>query len=147
MFSPHLIARGRGNIITVTSGIAFLPFPLMPTYAATEAEVRADTESLRAQLAGTGSDVTELIPPAVARSGQQQVDAAALPLDVFLDEVIDLLTVSQTADEIPVKGVLQHRWAERDGTYAELVERRSQSLKILPGPRQKYLLSPGRTCP
>jgi len=29
--------------------------------------------------------------------------------------------------------VMQHRWAERDGTYAELVERRSQSLATLPG--------------
>ncbi len=29
-FTPHLLQRGGGNIITVTSGIGFLPFPLMP---------------------------------------------------------------------------------------------------------------------
>lgn len=26
-FTPHLIRRGSGTLITVTSGIAFLPFP------------------------------------------------------------------------------------------------------------------------
>jgi uncharacterized oxidoreductase len=132
-FTPHLIERGGGNIITVTSGIAFLPFPLMATYGASKAGVHAYTESLRAQLAGTGVEVTELIPPAVATAGQQKVNPAALPLDGFLDEVIELITRNPTANEILVKGVLQHRWAERDGTYAELVERRSQSLSTLPG--------------
>jgi len=32
-----------------------------------------------------------------------------------------------------VKAALAYRWAERDGTYAGLVERRSQSLSTLPG--------------
>lgn len=132
-FTPHLIERGGGNLITVTSGIAFLPFPLMPTYAASKAGVHAYTESLRAQLAGTGVEVTELIPPAVATAGQEQVNPAALPLDGFLDEVIELLSENPTSNEILVKGVLMHRWAERDGTYAELVERRSRSLSTLPG--------------
>jgi uncharacterized oxidoreductase len=132
-FTPHLIDRGGGNIITVTSGIAFLPFPLMPSYGASKAGVHAYTEALRAQLSGTGVEVTELIPPAVATAGQERVNPAALPLDGFLDEVIELLSVNPTANEILVNGVLQHRWAERDGTYAELVERRSRSLSTLPG--------------
>jgi hypothetical protein len=38
-----------------------------------------------------------------------------------------------TPDEILVEGVLMHRWAERDGTYAELVAQRSQALRTLPG--------------
>lgn len=132
-FTPHLLRQGRGDIVTVTSGIAFLPFPLMPTYAASKAGVHAYTESLRAQLAGTGVEVTELIPPAVATAGQQKVNPAALPLEGFLDEVIELITATPTPNEIVVKGALPHRWAERDGTYAGLVERRSQSLSTLPG--------------
>jgi short-subunit dehydrogenase involved in D-alanine esterification of teichoic acids len=132
-FTPHLINRGGGNIITVTSGIAFLPFPLMPTYGASKAGVHAYVESLRAQVAGSGVEVTELIPPAVATGGQEMINPAAQPLEGFLDEVIELLTANPTSNEILVKGVLQHRWAERDGTYAELVERRSQSLTMLPG--------------
>jgi short-subunit dehydrogenase involved in D-alanine esterification of teichoic acids len=65
-FIPHLIGRGAGTIITVTSGIGFLPFPVMPTYAASKAAVHAYSEALRAQLDGTGVEVSELIPPAVA---------------------------------------------------------------------------------
>jgi short-subunit dehydrogenase involved in D-alanine esterification of teichoic acids len=132
-FIPHLIARGGGNIITVSSGIGFLPFPLMPSYGASKAGVHAYTESLRAQLAGTGVEVTELIPPAVATAGQEKVNPAALPLESFLDEVTEHLTESSTPNEIVVKAALALRWAERDGTYAELLERRSQSLSSLPG--------------
>jgi short-subunit dehydrogenase involved in D-alanine esterification of teichoic acids len=131
-FTPHLLARGAGTILTVSSGIAFLPFPLMPSYGASKAGVHAYTESLRAQLLGTGIEVVELVPPAVATAGQEKVNPAALPLDAFLDETVALLAEEPTAPEILVDGVLMHRWAERDGTYAELVERRSQSLATLP---------------
>jgi len=105
----------------------------MPTYAASKAGVHAYTEALRAQLAGTGVEVTELVPPAVATAGQENVNPAALPLEGFLDEVVSLLSQNPTPQEILVEGVRMHRWAERDGTYAGLVERRSQSLGSLPG--------------
>jgi len=132
-FTPHLVARGGAEIITVTSGIGFLPFPLMPTYGASKAGVHAYTEALRAQLAGTGVTVTELIPPAVATAGQEKVNPAALPLDAFLDEVVDLLSQDPTPNEIVVQAARRLRWAERDGTYAELLEARSQALNTLPG--------------
>lgn len=111
-FTPHLLRQGRSDIITVTSGIAFLPFPLMPTYAASKAGVHAYTESLRAQLAGTGVEVTELVPPAVATAGQAKANPAAQPLEGFLDEVIELITATPTANEIVVRAALPHRWAE-----------------------------------
>lgn len=132
-FTPHLIARGGADIITVTSGIGFLPFPLMPSYGASKAGVHAYTEALRPQLAGTGVTVTELIPPAVATAGQERVNPAALPLDGFLDEVVGLLSHNPTPNEIIVQAAKRLRWAERDGTYAELLEARSQSLNTLPG--------------
>jgi len=55
-----------------------------------------------------------------------------LPLAAYLDEVMELLAEQPTSHEILVQGVLMHRWAERDGTYTELVKRRSQSLNTLP---------------
>ncbi len=131
-FTPHLLGRGSGTILTVSSGIAFLPFPLMPSYGASKAGVHAYTESLRAQLAGTGIEVAEFVPPAVATAGQEKVNPAALPLAAYLDEVMDLLAEQPTPHEILVKAVLMHRWAERDGAYAELLKRRSQSLNTLP---------------
>jgi short-subunit dehydrogenase involved in D-alanine esterification of teichoic acids len=131
-FTPHLIQRGGGTVITVTSGIAFLPFPPMPSYAASKAGVHAYSEALRAQLAGTGVDVVELVPPAVATAGQEKVNPHALPLDDFATEVMQLLSQNPTPREILVKGVLMHRWAERDGTYDDLVAQRSQALAMLP---------------
>ena len=134
VFTPHLIARGAGTVITVTSGIGFLPFPIMPTYAATKAGVHAYSEALRAQLVGTGVEVAELVPPAVAITPEHlQRNPRALKLDEFATEVMDLLQTEPTPHEILVKGVLMHRWAERDGTYDELVAQRSQALATLPG--------------
>lgn len=132
-FTPHLIGRGAGDIITVTSGIGFLPFPLMPTYGASKAGVHAYTESLRAQLAGTGVQVTELIPPAVSTAGQERLNPAALPLGDFLDEVISLIVQDPTPSEVIVKAAERLRWAERNGTYTDLLEQRSQSLNRLAG--------------
>jgi len=132
-FTPHLLARGGGDLVTVGSGIAFLPFPLMPTYGASKAGVHAYTEALRAQLAGTGVDVTELVPPAVATAGQERLNPAALPLDDYLDEVLARIAVDPTPDEVVVTAAERLRWAERDGTYAELLAQRSQALRTLPG--------------
>jgi uncharacterized oxidoreductase len=140
-FTPHLLARGNSGtststststIITVSSGIGFLPFPLMPTYGASKAAVHAYTEALRAQLAGTGVEVAELVPPAVATTLGSS-NPHALALDAYGAEVMDLLAQDPTPPEILVQGVLMHRWAERDGTYAELVAQRSQALSMLPG--------------
>ncbi|GIM96317.1 SDR family oxidoreductase [Paractinoplanes toevensis] len=133
-FTPHLIGRGGGAVITVSSGIGFLPFPLMATYAASKAGVHAYTEALRAQLAGTGVEVAELVPPAVATTLGQS-NPHALDLADFATEVMDLLGSQPTPHEILVKGVLMHRWAERDGTYDDLVAQRSQALAMLPGRR------------
>ena len=133
-FTPHLTGRGAGTIITVTSGIGFLPFPVMPTYAASKAAVHAYSEALRAQLAGTGVEVAELVPPAVATTPEfAERNPHALKLDAFAEEVMDLLREEPTPHEILVKGVLMHRWAERDGSYDELVAQRSKALAMLPG--------------
>ncbi|MGW0800873.1 SDR family oxidoreductase [Streptomyces sp. NPDC002692] len=132
-FTPHLIGRGTGTIITVSSGIAFLPFPFMATYGATKAAVHSYTESLRAHLAGTGVEVAELVPPAVATPAMAKLNPAAVPVDDYLDEVMELLAVEPTTREIIAEAALPLRWAERDGTYAELLERRSAPLNTLTG--------------
>lgn len=132
-FTPHLIGRGGGTIVTVSSGIGFLPFPLMPTYAASKAAVHAYSEALRAQLDGTGVEVAELIPPAVANAPEvAKLNPHALDLAEFATEVMDLLKATPTPHEILVKGVLANRWAERDGTYDNLVAQRSGALAMLP---------------
>ncbi|USX55574.1 SDR family oxidoreductase [Lentzea sp. HUAS12] len=134
-FTPHLVGRGAGTIVTVTSGIAFLPFPPMPTYAASKAAVHAYSEALRAQLDGTGVDVVELVPPAVASAGQEKVNPRAVPVHDYVTDVVKLLSQEPTPKEVLVEQVLMHRWAERDGTYDELVAQRARALSMLPARR------------
>jgi uncharacterized oxidoreductase len=133
-FTPHLVARGAGAIVTVSSGIGFLPFPLAPTYGASKAAVHSYTESLRAQLDGTGVEVVELVPPAVATTPQhKELNPRALDLDAFVGEALTLLSAEPTPRAVLVDSVLTHRWAERDGTYDDLVAQRSVALASLPG--------------
>lgn len=64
-FLPHLKTRKGALIINVSSGLAFVPFPLSPVYSATKAAIHAFTQVLRVQLRGTNVTVIELAPPGV----------------------------------------------------------------------------------
>ncbi len=62
-FLPHLLQQEGALIVNVTSGLAFVPFPISPVYSAAKAGLHAYTRVLRAQLAGSGVTVVELAPP------------------------------------------------------------------------------------
>jgi uncharacterized oxidoreductase len=64
-FLPHLLTRPDALIVNVSSGLAFVPFPVSPVYCATKAAIHSFTQSLRVQLDGTSVTVIELAPPAV----------------------------------------------------------------------------------
>jgi uncharacterized oxidoreductase len=64
-FGPWLAAKPDGVLMTVSSGLAFVPLPVTPTYSATKAAVHSFTQSLRVQWADTPLQVVELVPPAV----------------------------------------------------------------------------------
>jgi uncharacterized oxidoreductase len=120
--TEHLAARPQATIMTVSSGLAFVPFPVTPTYNATKAAVHSFTESLRVQLADTNVDVLELVPPAVRTALMGQEDAAhAMPLDAFLDEVMNILAADDQPNEILVKAVEPLRFAEARGQYADVL--------------------------
>ena len=53
-FSPAMISRGQGAILNIGSGAGYAAMPNAAVYTASKHFVRAFTESLRAQLAGTG---------------------------------------------------------------------------------------------
>lgn len=53
-FLPHLVARGDGWIVNVSSVFGLIAFPTQSAYNATKFAVRGLTESLRQELAGTG---------------------------------------------------------------------------------------------
>lgn len=121
-FLPALLASDEATLMTVSSGLAFVPLPLTPTYSATKAAVHSYTQSLRAQLAGSPVEVIELVPPKVQTPlMNQEHDADAMPLEDFLDEVMGILQARPEDEEILVQDVHGLRFAERDGRHDEML--------------------------
>lgn len=63
---PHLKSKPRASVVTVSSGLAFVPLAATPTYSATKAAIHSWSQSLRHQLRNTSVEVIEWAPPAVA---------------------------------------------------------------------------------
>lgn len=90
---PEMVRRRAGAVLNVASVVAFQPLPGMATYAGTKAFVQTFSESLHAELAGTGVSVTTLCPGPVhtefgavagTRTGERVVPG---PLWVSAEEV------------------------------------------------------------
>lgn len=119
-FTPHLLAQPEGTIITVSSGLAFVPLAMTPTYNATKAAVHSYTQSLRHQLAGK-IQVIELVPPAVQTGLLNGTpDPSWMPLDEYADEAIELLKNNPDADEILVDRVHFLRKAEQENRFDQV---------------------------
>jgi uncharacterized oxidoreductase len=117
---PHLTAQPHATIITVSSGLAFVPLAITPTYNATKAAIHAYTEALRYQLRKSSIQIIEIIPPYVATellSAQGVNDPRAMPLPDFITEVIGLLQSQPNATEICVERVKPLRFAAESGHY------------------------------
>lgn len=82
VFAPRLRQQGAGGIINVGSAASFAAAPDMASYNVTKAGVLALTETLAAEMAGTGVHVTALCPTWVqsniARDGRITGQAASL---------------------------------------------------------------------
>ena len=119
----HLQRQPRATIMTVSSGLAFTPLRVTPTYNATKAAIHQLSESIRLQLADTSVSVVELVPPAVQTTlmpGHED-NPQAMPLADFVDEVLTLLEAQPDATEIVVERVKSLRYSEVRGVYAETV--------------------------
>ena len=111
---PLLQKQPRATLMTVTSGLAFVPLFLDPTYCATKAAIHSYTQSLRYQLKDTHVEVVELVPPYVATTLQgdkQANDPNAMPLDEFIAEAMELIKTQPDATEITVERVKAQRFA------------------------------------
>lgn len=118
---PHLRAQTASTVITVSSGLAFVPLVATPTYNASKAAIHSWTQSLRRQLADTSVEVLELAPPAVATDlmpGHAE-NPQSMPLADFTSEVIGLIERGETPrGEILVERVKPLRFAEANGYEA-----------------------------
>lgn len=111
---PQLQKQPHATIMTVSSGLAFVPLAFTPTYCATKAAIHSWSESLRYQLKSTNIEVVELAPPYVQTElmgSQQAADPRAMPLKDFIDEVIQIIKTQPKATEILVERVFPLRYA------------------------------------
>jgi uncharacterized oxidoreductase len=122
-FIEHLQARPDATIITVSSGLAFAPLAVTPSYNASKAAIHMLSESIRLQLADTSVKIVELEPPAVRTAllpGQENSERA-MPREDFTAEVMSLLESQPEATEIQVERVKFLRYAEARGHYDTVV--------------------------
>ena len=120
----HLQRQPYSAVMNVSSGLAFVPMAITPTYCATKAAVHSYTQSLRHQLHGSSTEVIELIPPYVATDLLDGAsDPRAMPLDKFIHEVMEILTTQPTATEICVENVKFLRHSAERGSYETAFQR------------------------
>ena len=115
---PLLKKQPRATVMTVSSGLAFVPLAITPTYCATKAAIHSYTQSLRYQLKSANVEVIELIPPYVQTTlmgDQQAEDPRAMPLKEFIDEVMSILQSQPDVKEVCVKKVYPLRFATEQG--------------------------------
>jgi len=122
-FVEHLRTRPAATIMTVSSGLAFAPLKVTPSYNASKAAMHMLSESVRLQLADTSVRVVELEPPSVRTDllpGQADNDHA-MPLDEYVAEVVEIIETQPDVREIQVERVKFLRYAEARGDYDQVV--------------------------
>jgi uncharacterized oxidoreductase len=117
---PQLKKQPAATIMTVSSGLAYLPMAMTPTYCATKAAIHSYSLTLRYQLRGTKIEVLELVPPYVQTElmgNRQASDPRAMPLKDYIAETMKILKEQPDAKEILVERVLPLRFAEKSGEF------------------------------
>ncbi|KZX20725.1 SDR family NAD(P)-dependent oxidoreductase [Rathayibacter tanaceti] len=121
-FLPQLVAQENAAILSTSSALAFIPFPATPTYSASKAAVHSFLEGLRVQLANSGVQVVEIVPPAVATTLlSNQDNPMAMPVNDFLTELVALLREHPEVQELVVENAKPIRDAVASGSYSQFL--------------------------
>lgn len=120
---PHFLKQPAATVLTVSSGLAFVPMVLTPTYSATKSAIHAYSIALREQLKATPVEVIEIVPPYVQTTlmGEGQAsDERAMPLDAFISEVMDILENRPDEKEVVVERCKPLRFAAQNGNFDQV---------------------------
>ncbi len=120
---PHFLKQPAATVLTVSSGLAFVPMVLTPTYSATKSAIHAYSVALREQLKETPVEVIEIVPPYVQTTlmGEGQAsDERAMPLDAFISEVMDILENRPDEKEVVVDRCKPLRFAAQNGNFDQV---------------------------
>jgi uncharacterized oxidoreductase len=132
---PQLKKQPAATIMTVTSGLAYLPMAMTPTYCATKAAIHSYSLTMRYQLKGTKVEVLELVPPYVQTElmGDAQAnDPRAMPLKDYIAETMKILKEQPDATEICVERVYPLRYAEKNGDFDKAFQGFNNALAAAP---------------
>jgi uncharacterized oxidoreductase len=115
---PLLRKQSQSTVVNVSSGLAFVPLAITPTYCATKAALHSYTCSLRYQLKDTTTEVLEIIPPYVQTDllGGAE-DPRAMPLKDFLEQTMEIFNTQPTPLENCVENAHRLRFAESKGQF------------------------------
>ncbi|MGB6393327.1 MAG: SDR family oxidoreductase [Candidatus Acidiferrales bacterium] len=120
---PLLRKQPHAAIMNVSSGLAFVPFAVTPTYCATKAAIHSYTQAMRYQFKGTSIEVLELVPPYVPTDLMNGAsDPRAMPLNKYIAGVMEILKTQPTPSEICIEEVKRLRCAAESGHYEELFQ-------------------------
>ena len=132
---PQLKKQPAATIMTVTSGLAYLPLAMTPTYCATKAAIHSYSLTMRYQLKGTKVEVLELVPPYVQTElmgDAQATDPRAMPLKEYIAETMKILKEQPDATEICVERVYPLRYAEKSGNFDKAFQGFNDALAAAP---------------
>lgn len=125
---PHLKSQADATVMTVSSGLAFVPKVQTPTYSATKAAIHSYSMAIREQLRQTSVKVVEIAPPYVQTElmgAQQASDPNAMPLADFITEVIAILSSDPNVEEVIVERCKPLRFAAENGSFNTVFKARN----------------------
>ena len=138
---PHLTRQARAVVVTVSSGLAFVPKAGNPTYCATKAAIHSYTQTLRYQLQDTSVQVIEIVPPFVQTEltgPAQATNPNAMPLNDYIDQTLRILSSEPEVTEVIIDRVKPQRYAEARGEYAAFFKRYNDAMsgRAVPPPEK-----------
>ncbi|WP_294395158.1 SDR family oxidoreductase [uncultured Sphingomonas sp.] len=118
---PHLLTKDGAAVMTVSSGLAFVPLAATPTYCATKAAIHSYSLSLREQLKDTNVEVIEIVPPGVQTDLMpgHATNPQMMPLEDYIAETMGIFEQTPMPVENAVGRVHFLYKATEQGRFAD----------------------------